>query len=94
MILTRCIIGLAILLASTAHTYAGAGRVALVIGNSAYKHAAVLDNPVNDANDIAAALQKQSFKVIKGIDLDHAGMLATIRKFSRALSKGDVGVFF
>ncbi|MEM9359410.1 MAG: caspase domain-containing protein [Pseudomonadota bacterium] len=94
MMLMRYIIGLAILLASTAYTYASTGRVALVIGNSDYKHAAILDNPVNDANDIAAALQKQNFKVIKGIDLDHAGMLATIRKFSRALSKGDVGVFF
>ena len=71
-----------------------AGRVALVIGNAAYKHAAVLNNPVNDANDLAAALEKQNFKVIKGVDLDHAGMLATIRKFSRALSKGDVGIFF
>ncbi len=94
MMLIRYIIGLAILLASTAYAYASTGRVALVIGNSDYKHAAILDNPVNDANDIAAALEKQNFKVIKGIDLDHAGMLATIRKFSRALSKGDVGVFF
>lgn len=71
-----------------------AKRVALVIGNSAYEHAAVLDNPINDANDVAAALQKQKFEVIKGIDLDHAAMLSTIRKFSRALSKGDIGVFF
>ena len=44
-----------------------AKRVALVIGNSAYEHAAVLDNPINDANDVAAALQKQKFEVIKGI---------------------------
>ena len=28
-------------------------RVALVIGNSAYKHAAMLRNPGNDANDVA-----------------------------------------
>lgn len=81
------------LLAATVSVNA-AGRVALVIGNASYKHAAVLDNPANDANDIAAALEKQNFKVIKGIDLDHAGMLATIREFSRALNNGDVGVFF
>ena len=35
-------------------------RVALVVGNSAYAHAAVLANPVNDAADIAAALQDQA----------------------------------
>ena len=78
----------------TAFPANAAKRVALVIGNSAYKHAAVLDNPVNDAAAITKALRQQNFKVIKGIDLDHAGMLDTIRKFSRALSKGDIGVFF
>ena len=93
MNLLKSIICLALFVAIATPTVA-AGRVALVIGNAAYKHAAVLDNPVNDAHDIAAALEKQNFKVIKGIDLDHAGMLATIRRFSRALSKGDVGVFF
>ena len=33
-------------------------RVALVIGNSAYKHAGELANPRNDAADISAALKK------------------------------------
>jgi hypothetical protein len=33
-------------------------RVALVIGNSAYKHAGELANPRNDATDMAAALKK------------------------------------
>ena len=30
-------------------------RVALVIGNSAYKHAGVLLNPMNDAADLATS---------------------------------------
>ena len=32
-------------------------RIALVIGNGKYKHASPLINPVNDANDVAAALR-------------------------------------
>jgi hypothetical protein len=33
-------------------------RVALIIGNAAYKNAATLQNPRNDAQDVSAALQK------------------------------------
>lgn len=42
-----------------------AERVALVIGNSAYKHAAQLANPRNDAIDIAAALKQVGFEVVR-----------------------------
>jgi hypothetical protein len=38
-------------------------RVALVIGNSAYKHAPVLANPRNDAEGMAAALKRLNFDV-------------------------------
>ena len=93
MTLLRCITCVAILLLSALPALA-AKRVALVIGNAAYKNASVLDNPVNDANGISSALKQHGFEVIKGLDLDHAGMLATIRKFSKALSQGDVGVFY
>lgn len=41
-----------------------AGRIALVIGNSAYKSAGVLKNPVNDAQEIARTLGQLGFKVI------------------------------
>lgn len=71
-----------------------AKRVALVIGNSAYEHVAVLDNPVNDATSISNALAAHGFEVIKGLDLNHNKMRTTIRKFSRALRSADVGVFF
>jgi hypothetical protein len=36
-------------------------RVALVIGNAAYKNADTLQNPRNDALDVAAALQRMGF---------------------------------
>jgi len=50
----------------TTATPAGAARRgALVIGNSAYRHAGELANPRNDATDIAAALRKSDFQVLK-----------------------------
>jgi uncharacterized caspase-like protein len=51
-------------------------RVALVIGNAAYKNAATLRNPRNDAQDVSAALQRIGFETIVGLDLDRAGMEA------------------
>ena len=50
-------------------TAAADKRVALVIGNSAYVHAAPLPNPVNDAGDIAKALTEVGFEVTLGLDL-------------------------
>ena len=38
-------------------------RVALVIGNSAYKNVPILPNPANDAGDVAAALKRLGFAV-------------------------------
>ncbi|HEY1244506.1 MAG TPA: caspase family protein, partial [Hyphomicrobiaceae bacterium] len=44
-------------------------RVALVIGNSAYRYTRRLENPRNDAADIGAALQRLGFQTIEGFDL-------------------------
>lgn len=54
-------------------------RVALVIGNSAYKTGA-LRNPVNDARDMAAAWRGVVFEVIDRYD-------ATKREMNRAVSE-------
>jgi hypothetical protein len=69
-------------------------RVALVIGNSAYKFAPALANPKNDATDIAAALNKLGFQVIDGLDLDKAAFDHKVRDFAVALKGADVGVLF
>jgi uncharacterized caspase-like protein len=69
-------------------------RVALAIGNSAYRHAPPLDNPRNDAVDIAAALSKLGLQVIEGVDLDRAGLERKVRDFAKALAGADLGVFF
>jgi len=69
-------------------------RVALVIGNSAYRHAAELKNPRNDAADVSSALEKLGFNVITGLDLDKQGMDRAIRNFAAALPGADVGLLF
>jgi len=69
-------------------------RVALVIGNAAYRHAGELANPRNDADDFTAALKALGVDVITGLDLDKQGMEQQLRKFSALLSGADVGVFF
>jgi len=40
-------------------------RVALVIGNSSYAHAPVLDNPVNDATAVSIMLEGAGFQVVE-----------------------------
>ncbi len=73
----------------------GQTRLALVIGNGAYRKASQLDNPVNDANDIAAALEAVGFEVIKGTDQDLAGMRRLIRQFGQKLgTQKGVALFY
>jgi uncharacterized caspase-like protein len=69
-------------------------RVALVVGNSAYRYARRLDNPKNDAVDIGAALKRLGFQVVEGFDLDKAALDRKIREFTGVLRGADVGVFF
>jgi uncharacterized caspase-like protein len=69
-------------------------RVALVVGNSAYKHTGELPNPKNDATDVAAALNKHGFKVLEGYDLDKAAFDRKIRDFANELTGAETGVFF
>lgn len=73
---------------------AAAKRVALVIGNAAYAHTPKLDNPKNDAADMAAALKALGFEVIEGLDLHKAAFDRKIREFADALSGAEVGLFF
>ena len=43
-------------------------RIALVIGNSDYSNVGKLNNPKNDADDIASILNKLNFDVTKIMD--------------------------
>jgi Caspase domain len=69
-------------------------RVALVIGNSAYKHTGELPNPRNDAVDMAAALARHGFQVIEGLDLNKTAFDRKVRDFAVALEGASAGVFF
>jgi hypothetical protein len=81
-------------LLSTAPAAAAADRVALVIGNGAYRHTSALANPGNDAADIAAALRRIGFDVVEGRDLDKRGMETKIIEFSRKLDDANLALFF
>ena len=65
-------------------------RVALVIGNGAYKNAVHLPNPRNDAQDVAASLTRIGFETIVGVDLDEAGMDEHAIQFARRARDADV----
>ena len=69
-------------------------RVALVIGNSAYKNTPLLANPVNDSGDITAALKRLGFDVISERNLTKVGMDNAFRRFARAMDGADAAVFF
>lgn len=68
-------------------------RIALVIGNSSYtRHP--LRNPLNDANDISAALKTSGFQVIDLRDASLQQMRAGVRQFGDRLLNNDVGLVY
>ena len=70
-----------------------AGR--LVIGNSAYgADIGPLQNPVNDATDMAATLQQLGFEVILLLDATRQQMEEAIAAFRRQLRPGGIGLFY
>ena len=71
-------------------------KYALVIGNSNYTGITSLANPLNDANDMAAALAKLGFSVDKVLDGDMERMESAIQGLCRRLgaSQGSFGFFF
>ena len=69
-------------------------RVALVIGNSTYKHTQALSNPRNDASAVAAALKRLDFEVITSIDLTATTMRRTVKRFAKAIERADVALLY
>ncbi|KAB2851059.1 MAG: hypothetical protein F9K44_02880 [Hyphomicrobiaceae bacterium] len=69
-------------------------RVALVIGNSAYRHSPTLKNPGNDAAAVTNTLKSLGFTVISGIDLNFGSLATTVRDFSRELDGASVALFY
>ena len=69
-------------------------RVALVIGNSDYLDVPVLENPRNDAEDVAAALKRLGFDTTLSLDADRSAMQAAIDDFSAKVEGADVALFY
>ena len=70
-------------------------RIALVIGNSAYKNAVKLANPTNDAGSIAALLKSSGFDVVESkSDLDNSSMRRAVRDFTEAAQDADIAVVY
>ncbi|MCB1420354.1 MAG: caspase family protein [Notoacmeibacter sp.] len=69
-------------------------RLALVIGNGAYRHSAALPNPANDARSMADLLRSIGFEVIEGIDADLETMNRLMRDYARKSQDADVTLLF
>ncbi len=68
-------------------------RVALVVGNGAYRESP-LANPVHDAEAMAQALRDAGFQVQLLANADHRRTLAALRDFGDRLRQAQVGVFY
>lgn len=84
------------LTASLKKPTSGEKRVALVIGNSAYRDKP-LRNPVNDARLIGQVVQEAGFELYGGKvheDLSYAQMMETVEGFGSSLNAGGVAMVF
>lgn len=87
---------LAVFLAAAAFSTpaSAAQRIAMVIGNATYEHAPQLANPLNDANDIGAALDRLGFEVDVLANADYDGMRRGLRAFARAATTAEIALVF
>jgi hypothetical protein len=84
-----------ILIGTVDRSLAAEKRVALVIGNSAYKHVGKLPNPSSDARAIADLLKRSGFDVVESRqDLNSNDLRRAIRDFSDKTRDADIAVVF
>ena len=70
-------------------------RIALVIGNSAYKNVPALPNPKRDAEAIAASLRAVGFEEVTLVsDSDRGRLLDTLKTFANNAEKADWAVVY
>lgn len=69
-------------------------RVALIIGNSNYKEATRLPNPVNDAAAMAKLFENAGFEVVMKRDVGITDMRRAIRDFSDLARNADIAVVY
>jgi uncharacterized caspase-like protein len=71
-----------------------AGRVALVMGNGAYKYVPKLENAQSDAHAMAELLRSVGFDVIEGADLNRDAMTGRMLAFGKKAKGADVAIFY
>lgn len=69
-------------------------RIALVVGISDYDEIGDLENPKNDAAELANALYTSGFEVIERLDPDAATLRASIRTMASSIKDGAQVVFY
>jgi tetratricopeptide (TPR) repeat protein len=70
-------------------------RVALVIGNSAYRHNAPLVNPRADAETLAATLKRIGFKSVElKLDLGREQLIEALRRFAGDAAQADWAIVY
>jgi uncharacterized caspase-like protein len=93
--LVRCLaLGLMFAVGLFAEVCAAEQRVALVIGNGAYRSVPELRNSRNDADDISEQLKRLGFAVIDGRDLDRSAMQTALGRFAQRLRGSDAGLVY
>jgi Caspase domain len=75
------------------HAIAQERRVALVVGNAAYK-SSPLANPVNDSRAMANALRGLGFEVIERQNLAREDFAKAVREYGDKLRGASVGLFY
>jgi hypothetical protein len=69
-------------------------RVALVVGNGAYRYVPALRNPANDARDIAASLERLGFKVHRVLDASFEDMRRALLELTERARTAEIAVVF
>ncbi|MBN9673494.1 caspase family protein [Roseibium aggregatum] len=70
------------------------GRVALVVGNAAYRNVGTLANPVSDAEAVGAALRRLGFDVTLSLNLSKHEFESRLADFSDRVSKAEIAIVY
>src|SRR6202012_1222837 len=91
------LLAIALALLALPLTFSGAmaeTRVALVIGNGAYRSMPTRDNAPNDAKAMAALLRTVGFEVIEAADLTRDQMKERFLEFGKKADGADVALLY
>lgn len=88
------VLALALTMTITMTAASAERRIALVLGNSHYRNAPVLPNPVNDAQAMSDRLKGLGFEIVSGLDLTKAQTQEKIAQFARQVRGADIALFF